>query len=257
MENQIISPKGHDTRLLDLRGFGISYKPEAVSDYAAGKIVGDLLALLDLLGAPEVHVVGHDWGAAAAYALSFTRDPRIKSLTILNGVHPIPFQDQLAAGGAQTEASQYMNWLREPGSEEVLAANGFEKLVGFFAENMDMEWLSGPRLEEYKAAWSGETTLRSMVNWYRATPLIVPKPGEVVPMDDRIPMPRDAMRVVVPHLVIWGTGDTALLPETRDGVRELADDLRMVEIADADHWLHHQKPALVARHIKEFLAPLA
>lgn len=237
----------------DLRGYGISYKPPEVSDYSTGKVVADLLALLDHLGESELHLVGHDWGAAAAYLLSFANDKRIRTLTIMNGVHPAAFQDALADGGPQADASQYMTWLRQPGSEVDLAANDFEKLIAFFAKNMDMAWLSGDRLDEYKAAWQDADTLRCMVNWYRASPLQVPPPGHSIPEAERTPLPRAFVRVKTPHLIIWGNGDTALLPETRDAVKEYCDDLRIVEIDDADHWLHHQKPVEVADALKAFL----
>ncbi|MEL7154642.1 MAG: alpha/beta fold hydrolase, partial [Pseudomonadota bacterium] len=98
----------------DQRGYGISYKPEAVREYTGGKLARDVLAMLDALELDRVHIVGHDWGASVAYATVFTRDPRIASLTIANGVHPVPFQREIATGGAQCEASQYMNWLRTP-----------------------------------------------------------------------------------------------------------------------------------------------
>jgi pimeloyl-ACP methyl ester carboxylesterase len=59
---QVIAP--------DLRGFGESGKPDAVSDYAVGHAVGDMVAILDALDIERSHVVGHDWGAALAWGLA-------------------------------------------------------------------------------------------------------------------------------------------------------------------------------------------
>jgi len=70
-------------------------------------------------------------------------------------------------------------------------------------------------------------------------------------------MPADKMRVRIPHLIIWGNGDTALLPQTRDAVKPLCDNLQIIEIDDADHWLHHQKPAEVAAHLERFITEQA
>ena len=53
----------------DLRGYGRSDKPEAVEAYSLMQLAGDVMAILAELGIPKAHVVGHDWGAALAWAL--------------------------------------------------------------------------------------------------------------------------------------------------------------------------------------------
>src|SRR5689334_23028383 len=52
----------------DMRGYGRSDKPPAVEAYAIPALVGDVLAVLADVGAERAHVVGHDWGAAVAWA---------------------------------------------------------------------------------------------------------------------------------------------------------------------------------------------
>src|SRR5680860_1283208 len=51
----------------DLRGYGGSDRPAAVEDYAAPKLVGDVVGLIDALGYESVHLVGHDWGGGLAW----------------------------------------------------------------------------------------------------------------------------------------------------------------------------------------------
>ena len=238
----------------DQRGYGWSCRPTDVADYQTGHMVKDALDLIGVLGLDRVHVVGHDWGAAVAYGVAFTGDPRVASLTIANGVHPIPFQRELAKGGAQTQASQYMTWLRRPESTEILAADDFERLIGLFKKGMDMSWLSGAVEAEYKRVWQGPEVLDAMINWYRASPLVVPEPGQSVASADLPALPAERMKVRVPHLLIWGMGDTALLPESHDGLEEFCDDLEIHEFPDADHWIAHQKPAEVAALIGDFVA---
>ena len=62
------------------------------------------------------------------------------------------------------------------------------------------------------------------------------------------------MRIRPPHLLIWGLGDRALLPESRAGLEDLCDDLTVREFPDADHWIIHQKPDEVAAAIRDFVA---
>ncbi|MCM2563841.1 alpha/beta hydrolase [Lutimaribacter sp. EGI FJ00015] len=232
----------------DQRGFGQSWAPQDTDHYKTAKLVGDMSALIGQIGAP-VTVLGHDWGAAVAYGLAMFQPALVDRLIVMNGVHPAPFQRALAAGGAQTAASQYIPWLRAEGSENILAADDFAKLRALFAAHMDMSWLAGGRLEDYLAEWARPGRMRGMVNWYRASPLVVPEPGH--PAAD---LPHDKLRVPMPHLLIWGENDTALLPEATEGLEAYCADLTRATVPDADHWLHHQQPAAVAQIIRDWLA---
>ena len=156
----------------------------------------------------------------------------------------------LAAGGTQTAASQYMTFLRRDDAEARLSADGYAKLLGLFAENMDMSWMTPERRDVYVGEWSRPGRLRGMVNWYRATPLVIPKPGETVAVP---PMDPEKLRVRMPHLLVWGLGDTALLPEATEGLETYCDDLTRVEIEGADHWLVHQRPDEVAQILRNWL----
>jgi pimeloyl-ACP methyl ester carboxylesterase len=237
----------------DQRGFGQSWAPPEVSAYEMRELVADMAALIDTLG-QRVTVVGHDWGAATAYGLAMFRPELVSRLIIINGVHPAPFQRELAAGGAQASASQYIRFLRADGSEDKLSADDFEGLMKLFSANMDLSWLDGERLELYKAEWSRPGRLKAMINWYRASPLKVALPGEV--LSDVPVLRKDRLQVRCPHLLIWGDNDTALLPQSIEGLEEYAADLTVEHVADADHWICHQKPDLVAGLIREWLAKL-
>lgn len=227
----------------DQRGYGQSWRPPEVDQYKMGLLVADMAALI---GAEPVTVLGHDWGASVAYALAVSRPALVSRLIILNGVHPAPFQRALARGGPQTDASQYIHRLRRDGSEETLAADDFARLVQLFSADMDMSWLRGGTLSGYKAAWRDAAGLRGMINWYRASPLKLGRAGEAI---EGLAFDPARLQIRCPHLLVWGTADTALLDEATLGLEEYAPDLTRVEIADADHWLHHQKPAEVAAAI--------
>lgn len=233
----------------DQRGYGGSYAPAEVAAYRVSQMLGDIVALIEQLGGPVV-VIGHDWGSAVAYGLAMARPDLVEKLVVLNGVHPGPFQKALAAGGAQTAASQYMSYLQREGSEALLAANGYEKLLSLFAENMDMSWMTPERREVYINEWSKPGRLRGMVNWYRATPLIIPKPGQTA--DVEMPDPAK-LRISMPHLLIWGMGDTALLAEATEGLETYCDALTRMEVAEADHWIVHQCPDRLAEILRDWL----
>lgn len=232
----------------DQRGYGNSYAPDEVSAYATSLLVGDMVALIGEDG--PVTVFGHDWGAAVAYGLAMFQPHLVDRLIVANGVHPVPFQRAMAAGREQSQASQYINYLRSEASEDALAADDFAPMLAFFSAKMDMSWLSGPRLEAQKAAWR-QSGLRGMINWYRASPLVVAAPGVPAQMPD---LPLDKLQVTCPHLLIWGDGDAALLPESTQGLEEFAPDLTRAHVAGADHWVLHQKPNDVAQIIRDWMA---
>src|ERR1051325_4771535 len=52
----------------DQRGYGASDKPAEVDAYAIPFLAIDVTTILDALGIERAHVVGHDWGAAVAWA---------------------------------------------------------------------------------------------------------------------------------------------------------------------------------------------
>ena len=92
-----------------------------------------------------------------------------------------------------------------------------------------------------------------MLNWYRASPLVVPHPGEQVDAGKVMKLDPAQLRVRMPHLVIWGMNDQALLPVSRATLDDYCDDLTVREIKDADHWVVHQKTDEVIGLLREFL----
>ena len=234
----------------DQRGYGQSWAPLDVADYTTSALVGDMVALI---GDAPLTVLGHDWGAAVAYGLAMSHPELVERLIIMNGVHPVPFQRAMASGGPQTAASQYITYLREDGSENRLAEDDHAKLLALFSANMDLSWFTETHADAYRTEWSRPGRLRGMINWYRASPLKVAKPN--TPITNLREFPVDKLQVRCPHLLVWGSDDTALLPESTQGLEDFAKDLTRVEIPGADHWLHHQKPAEVARAILDWHSP--
>ncbi|WP_197917568.1 alpha/beta fold hydrolase [Thiosulfatihalobacter marinus] len=240
----------------DQRGYGRSWKPQEIAAYAMPNLVRDAGAMIARFGQgnPAAAVIGHDWGAAVAYALAFRNPGLVSRLVVVNGVHPAPFQRALAAGGAQSVASQYIDWLRADGSERALVENDHARMFRIFSEHMDMSWMTPARRARYRNAWGDMKGVRGMVNWYRASALKLARPGAPLPKAALPRLDPEALRVHMPHLVIWGENDTALLPEARDGLHEYCDDFRgVVTVPGADHWVLHQKPQDVARHLLAFL----
>jgi pimeloyl-ACP methyl ester carboxylesterase len=238
----------------DQRGYARSSKPTGVEAYRIKNLVRDLLGLGDHYspGRPFV-IVAHDWGASVAYATAIAAPSRVSKLVVINGVHPGPFQRALIEDEAQRRASAYIHYLRSPEAEVRLSTNNFEKLLGMLSRFGPQPWLTPQKQAGYHAAWSQPGALTAMLNWYRATPLIVPREGETVDTAKVPKLDPTQLRVRMPHLVIWGMDDRALLPTARATLPDYCDDLAVREIAGADHWVVHQKTDEVTGLIREFV----
>ena len=61
----------------------------------------------------------------------------------------------------------------------------------------------------------------------------------------------------MPTLVIWALGDKALLPVQLEGLGDLIDDLRLVTIPDAGHFVPWEQPETVIAAIRDFMSEAA
>lgn len=90
-----------------------------------------------------------------------------------------------------------------------------------------------------------------MLNWYRASPLLVPPPGITVPLPDALLSL--ATKIRIPTLVVWGMRDPALLPVQLEGLQDLVEDLTIERIPDAGHFVPWERPEPVAEALQSFL----
>jgi pimeloyl-ACP methyl ester carboxylesterase len=237
----------------DQRGFAGSDKPEGVEHYRTDRIVEDLIALADALGLERFTLVGHDWGGAVAWLAALRHPDRVQRLVIVNAPHPYAFQKSLIDDPAQRAASQYISAFRNPAMEQGIAAMGLESFYAkTFGSHADLSRVSDEERRAYLDEWGAPGAPTAMLNWYRASDIFVPRPGEdaEAPAWTLMPFPR----LHVPTLVIWAMKDVALLPVQLDGLDDLVDDLRIVAVPDAGHFIPWEKPEPVIAAIRDFLA---
>ena len=243
-----------DFRLImpDQRGFAGSDRPLDVDEYETDKLVGDIFALAEALGVERFALVGHDWGGAIAWPAAMRNDPRLTKLAIVNAPHPLIFQKSLIEDADQRAASQYINWFRVPGAEKAIEAMGFEAFFQkTFMSHVELASVSEEEKQQYIAEWSQPGGMLPMLNWYRATKLIVPPPGATVAVPDFLL--RAFPKIHVPTLVVWGMKDPALLPLQLEGLEALVDDLTVVKLPDAGHFAPWEAPDQVASALRDFL----
>ena len=234
----------------DLRGYNLSDQPQEVEAYRAKLLLQDIEQFIRAVGYERCVIVAHDWGGALAWQFAILRPQRVERLLIINATHPVPFAEGLARDPAQQTASQYMNWLRAPGSEHALAADDFrvaERLMLGMGENPG--WFDADVRARYHACWS--RGLRGGVNYYRASRVHPPTDTEAGAAG--LSLDAASFCVPVPVRVLWGERDRAMLPTLLDPLDRFVDDLVITRVADASHWIVHEQPERVNRWIAESL----
>ncbi len=64
----------------DMRGYGETDRPGAIDQYTLLHLVGDMVGLVDALGAESAVIVGHDWGAPVAWHAALLRPDRFRAV---------------------------------------------------------------------------------------------------------------------------------------------------------------------------------
>ena len=259
----------------NLRGYAPSSAPASLEDYRAKHLVADLEALIMQLGAPLDLVVAHDWGGALAWNLAALHPHLMRRLLIINAPHPATFLRELRDNPAQQQASAYMNFLCRPDAQTLLSDNDFARLWPFFENMGGGQWLTPAVRERYRQTW--RQGLDGPLNYYRASPLRPAVRAKAMDGTDvthgahgnnptnaadtsndhgltKLQLPPAMLRVTVPTTVLWGLRDTALRPSLLDGLGDWVSPLEVFTVADASHWILHEQPDLVQRHIRRLLA---
>ncbi len=260
----------------DQRGYGASSKPAGVAAYAPQALVGDVFQLADALGIARFTVVGHDWGGALAWAVAAWGqiDGRVERLVVANAPHLDLFQRLLYLDPHQRRASQYVRMFRNPAVDGAVHRSGLAPLLArafgaalpgdswrtrlrqrWQALNMALTMLRrlpAADRSERRRQWADPATAMAMLNWYRASPLVVP------PMDAPYALPAghaaDPAQVTIPTLVIWAMDDIALPAINLDGLDAVVSDLRIVRVPHCGHFVPWEAPAAVNAALSAFLA---
>ena len=228
-----LAAAGYRVWVPDQRGYNLSEKPSSVSAYGTDVLARDVVGLIDAAGAEKAFVAGHDWGGAVAWWLALKHPERVQRLAILNVPHPIVMKRYLLRSFTQLKKSWYMGmfqlpWLAEWG---LLRQGGVPMSKGI-ARTAKRGTFTDDDLARYREAWLQPGAATGMVNWYRAG---LRAPGAT---------PED-IRIHVPTLIVWGTGDRFLGEEMAPMSLEVCAQGRLERLEGVSHWVQHEAPERV------------
>jgi pimeloyl-ACP methyl ester carboxylesterase len=225
---------GFRTVVPDLRGRGRSERPEGVDAYALSELVADATGILDALGIERAHVVGHDWGAALAWAIAALAPERVNQLVVMS----VGFPGAVRPDRPALEQAWYRLLFLFPQAEEVLLRDDAYLLRTLAA--------GAPDADRYLELLSEPGALTAGLNWYRANSPVETLPGADAP---RLPP------VVAPTLGLYGENDPYLSERAMlASERFVTGGWRYERVAGAGHWLQLEQPEHVNQLLLEFLA---
>jgi pimeloyl-ACP methyl ester carboxylesterase len=253
-----LADAGYRVLVPDMRGFGDSDAPEAVEEYAVDVLARDVLGLLDHAGAEQGVLVGHDWGADAAWKTAWLHPDRIRAVAGLS----VPFIPRAPAPPVPIMREHpgpnfYIVWFQEPGVAEAALSRDVRRTIAT-TRVWDAEWaartddnpptpsfMTEEELDVYVRAFT-RTGFRGGLNYYRNIDRNWERTAAVA---DR--------RITQPALFLTGERDPVRTFMPAEAMTGWVTDLRMNEvIPDSGHWVQQDAPKAVNECLLGWLAGL-
>jgi pimeloyl-ACP methyl ester carboxylesterase len=224
----------HGLRTLapDQRGYSPGARPTRRRDYRIDELVADVCALIDSVGR-EVHLVGHDWGAAVAWLVA-ARHRAVRSLTSVSVPHPAAFVTSVLSPG-QLRRSWYVGFFQLPLLAERAASRGR------LQERLRASGMTDDELAAFERGVMAHGALPGGLAWYRAIPHSLLGAHRLW---------RERVHVPVTH--VWSDQDSALGSRTADlAPRWAAGEFELRVLPGRSHWLPEQAPDELAAIVLE------
>ncbi|WP_309139890.1 alpha/beta fold hydrolase [Nocardia cyriacigeorgica] len=142
---EAVAKAGFHALALDMRGYGRTDIPDDADAYTNEAVIGDLLALLDDIGAEQAVFVGLDFGAALLWELALRAPERVRGLVVLN--NPFTPRSPRVPSSYWSKMAEkhflHLEYFREPGiADAALAAHPREFLARvYYALSGDYHYL--------------------------------------------------------------------------------------------------------------------
>jgi pimeloyl-ACP methyl ester carboxylesterase len=212
------------------RGIAPSSAP-ADGDYASDTLGRDILALIGAAGHEQAVVVGHDFGASAAYSAAGLGPTKVRKLVTVAIPHPASIKPTL---GKLWSVRHFVSH-RLPGAAKRFASKDFAEIRTLYQRwSPGFEWPDS-ELEHAKNSYSAPGGTQRALDYYK---FITPTPPE-----------GHRVRLPMPSLVVGGDSDGAMAAADFEGSKARFTGPVDVVMVPGGHFLHREHP-------EEFLAVL-
>ncbi len=232
-----------------MRGFA----PTAVpidSRYQGGALAADAIALHEALGGDgEAVIIGHDWGATAAYGAGAYAPDRWRRVVTLS-IPPWALTARALSDYDQLRRFWYQFFFLHPLADQLVPANDLA-----FIDRLWADWSPGidpgEALEQAKAALRPDGHLAAALGYYRALDDPTGHAEELADLQRALLEP-----TTQPTLYLHGQDDGCISASLGEGAEAfLGPGSRRAAIPDTGHFLHLEAPRAVIREILDFVEP--
>jgi pimeloyl-ACP methyl ester carboxylesterase len=212
-----------------MRGYHPSAIPHGDPDQET--LARDPLALIEALGARDAIVIGHDWGASAAYGAAALGPDQVKKLFTIGIPHPAALKPSLKKLWGARHFAAY----KLPGAPDRFARNDFAALPAIY-RRWSPAW--NPDSQEFDAvrtSFSNRASLNAAFGYYRKLS----------------PLPTASLktRIKVPVVVFAGLDDPIVAPADYRGAARMFEGEYIVEEVRGGHFMHREHPELFAERL--------
>lgn len=263
----------------DQRGYGRTSAPPDVRSYSLLHLAGDVVGLIQAMGAEKAVVVGHDWGSPVASTVGLFRPDLVAGVALLSVPYtPRGDVDMLTGLTESLGPDNYQVYFQEPGVAEkafeadvrrsvvssLIGASGDAPRVNTLSDVTSGDvfgglpgdaplpaWLTTADIDYYTAEYE-RSGYRGGLNWYRNSRYN----WELMGAWYRAPLRP-------PSLFVGGDRDPVcnwpgmkdLIPVLRD--YSMPGLTKSVLLEGCGHWTQQEKPVEVNDLLVEFLSGLS
>ncbi|NJS13776.1 MAG: alpha/beta hydrolase [Sphingopyxis sp.] len=245
----------HRYRVVAVDGLGanLSGKPDDLAPYRVAALAKQLDGLArHLNGKRRFTLVGHDWGAALAFAYAQAYPDRLRGVA---GISAPPFNQflDLVHGDAEQQArSGYMQWFRSLTLADIKAQRTATQIFeASYRSLIASGALTAAESDLFRTVLSDPATMNGGMNWYRAN---VPPFAEIG--DDDF-WPAREVKLAVPSLLIWGNADKTFVPSFIDRFQAAAPQAQVVRIDGVNHWATMETDPTTTKALAAFVDRVA
>ena len=227
---ELLPSRGVRTIAVDLRGYGLSDKPNGKDTYTIDAYCADLDAVLDALGLHRVALLGQSMGGGLALRYALNKPERVSGLILIapTGLVGVPIRHLLRV------------------TPRTVAAKLGRRLVP--------RWAIGFILRHIAYSDASKVTERDVDEYWAPSQL----PGYVIAarsalsdFDWRPLSDEEAATLAVPTLVILGARDRLIRNARPAATRLRGGDVRVLQ---GGHCVHEEQPAEVYQIVADFIA---
>lgn len=217
-----------------MRGYAPTEVP-AGDDYLAADLGRDAIALVEALGEETAIIIGHDWGASAAYSAVSLAPERFTKLIAV----AIPHPTTIAPKPATLWGARHFITLRLPGAVERNAKDDFGVVRTMFERWSPAHDWPDSEFESVRNAFAAPGCFNAALGYYRC---LSPKPE-----------PQFLERITTPTLLIGGDTDGVAKESDFRNSERAHDGPWQIKMVPGGHFLHREHPEPFLDAVFQFL----